>query len=115
MQHILSLPLPISLKSFSLRKGSLKVFLVSNVLLLVLFSFLYVLQINSEISERYLIRNYEKILGDTIRAKEVLEINAIQINSLNNITALLGSENFNFEKVETVHHINIVGNQVVYR
>jgi len=73
----------------------------------------YIFQVNSEISARYLIREYEKKLSEILKENKNLEISSSQVDSLENIAALL--ENLNFEKSGKIKYIRVLNNQVVSR
>lgn len=74
---------------------------------------LYIFQINKMAESSYLIENYEKNLGELTQENKSLEINFAQLNSSENIESLV--KNLNFEKVEKIHYIRILGGAVVVK
>jgi len=112
MNNVLILNPPISF-SFPLRikqKYSLKNFLILNIILIVLLIGFCIFQVNSLITNGYLVQNYEKQLNDLTVENEGLEIKFGKINSLENIDALV--KNLNFEKVDKIYYIRILEGQV---
>lgn len=73
----------------------------------------YIFQVTSEASARYSIQKYEKKLGEISKENKILEIGAVETNSLNNVLAEIGK--FNFEKVEKINYIQVINNQVVVK
>lgn len=92
-------------------KISLRVFWLLLALLLISFLIFYIFQVNSEASERYLIKGHEKRIAELQKANQILEINSAKAGSLDSITVLL--EESNFEKVEKIHYIQVSEIQVV--
>lgn len=80
--------------------------------ILVTFSLIfYVFQVNAEVSERYLIQKYEQKLSEVLKENQNLEISSVQASSLDDIMVLM--EGLNFEKVDKIHYIRVLGNQIV--
>ncbi len=73
----------------------------------------YIFQVNSEISERYSIRDYGKILDKLSKENKNLGINSLQVNSFKNIEESL--KNLNFEKAGKISYIQVLDNQVVVK
>ena len=71
----------------------------------------YVFQINTEISKRYLIKDYQKRITELSSQNKVLEISSAQNGSLDRIVELVAS--LNFEKTDKIHYIKILNTQVV--
>jgi len=92
------------------------IIVLRTLLILSLFSILsllvfYIFQVNAEVSERYSIQKYDKELTQNLKENQNLEINLIQSNNLDNIAVLM--EEFNFEKINKIHYIRVLGNKVV--
>ena len=97
---------------FSLKwKFSLRIFLVLGSVILTACLLFYVFQINLEATERHAIQKYEIKLGEVIRENQILGINLIQANSLENTISLV--DQLNFEKIDKIHYIKVVGNKIV--
>lgn len=71
----------------------------------------YVFQVNSQVSERYQIRKYEKKIDKILGENKMLEISAAQTNSLDRIASLVGDKNF--EKIDKIDYVKILNGQVV--
>lgn len=74
---------------------------------------LYIYQVNTEISTRYLIQNYEKRTEELLNESKNLEISSTKINYLDSVLASV--EKLNFEKPEKIHYIRVMDNQVVVK
>lgn len=113
MNHISTLSPSISIiRPLTLRfKFSLKIFWILSALSIILFLAFYIFQANSMVSEKYLLKDYQKKLNNLSRENEFLEINSAQVNSLGNIENLV--KDFGFEKVGQVHYIQVLESQVV--
>ena len=107
---VLNPPIVRSFLSLNWRAG-LRIILIFSVLLTLVLLVIYIFQVNAEVSERYLIQKYDNQLSETLRENQSLEINLMQSSSLNNVLVLM--DELNFEKVDKVHHIRVLGNQVV--
>lgn len=88
-----------------------KFFWIFSALLIITLFFFYIYQVNAEVSERYLIQDYNKKIKKIFREKGDLEIQGAQINSLDKITELI--KPLNFEKTKKIHYIKILDTQVV--
>jgi len=101
-------------KRFDLRRFCLWASLLTVILLI-----FYIFQINIESSEKYLIQKYENKLNQLIKENNSLMANSFQVNSLDNIAALLEkttqSQELRFEKVGRIHYIRILDTQLVSR
>jgi len=73
----------------------------------------YISQINSEISERYSIKEHEKILERVSNDNKNLGMNYFQVNSLENIVGLL--KTLNFEEAGNISYIQVLDNKVVVK
>ncbi len=71
----------------------------------------YVFQINIEVSERYLIRDYEKRITELSNQNKILAINSTQNSSLGKMAEIIASQDF--EKIDKIHYIRILDTQVV--
>jgi len=71
----------------------------------------YIFQVNKEVSERYLVQQYEKKINELSKENKNLELESAQAASLNKILEQVAS--LNFEKTDKIHYIRIVGTQVV--
>jgi len=108
---ILNLPFP-AINNFSLRvRFNLKFLLIfSSILIFLLFSF-YIFQNNSLISGNYQIKKSQEKINELTIENENLEIQLTGLNSLTSIENLIS--NSNFEKIDKIHYIQIVDNQIV--
>lgn len=97
--------------SLKLPKVSFRVFWFLTALSIAVLLVFYIFQVNAEISERYLIQEYQKRISEVSKENQNLEISSAQINSLDNITLLL--EELNFEKTDKIHYIQALDTQVV--
>ncbi len=88
-----------------------RAFWLLGILLIITFLVFYVFQVNAEVSERYLIQEYQKRINEISKENQNLEISSAQISSLDNITLLL--QEFNFEKTGKIHYIRVLDTQVV--
>lgn len=94
-------------------KISLKLFWFLSFLSIVALLAFYIFQVNAAVSERYLIKEYEKRIGEVSRESQNLVISSAQISSLNKVEELL--ETFNFEEINKIHYIQVLDTQVVIR
>jgi len=92
-------------------KSAMRVFLFFSFLSIISLSGFYVFQAINENNDKYLIEEYEMKLSEASRQSQNLEINLAETNSLDSIIAL--AEKFNFEKVEKIHYIKVLSNQMV--
>ena len=92
-------------------KINMRIFLFLGFLSIIFLSAFYVFQAISENNDKYLIKEYEMKLSEVSRQSQNLEINLVEINSLDSIIAL--TEKFNFEKVEKIHYIKVLNSQMV--
>lgn len=99
-------------RSFSLKWGIiLRVFWALAVLSIIALLVFYIFQVNFEVSERYLIKEYERRLAEVSQESKNLEISLVQMNSLNNVAGLL--KELNFVKIDKIHYIRVLGREVV--
>ena len=80
---------------------------------MVILLFACILQTNLEVSERYLVREYNKKIAELSSDNETLKIASAQNASLDKVIALV--EPLNFEKTDKIHYIKVLDNQVVVR
>lgn len=71
----------------------------------------YVFQANAEISERFLIKEYDKKIQELSKENKVLEIGFAKNGSLDRMKELASS--LGLEKVDKIHYIKVVETQVV--
>ena len=102
----ISLSFPLTLK----KRYSLKTFLILNIILIIFLIGFCIFQVNSLITEGYLVKNYEKQLNVLTVENKNLEIQFGKINSLENLNALVQS--LNFEKVDKIYYIRVLEGQV---
>lgn len=112
--NIISLdnPLVLNLKEFKSEKIT-KLLWIFIILSLFSISIFYIFQINAETSEKYALIAYEKNLSNLIQKKESLNVLAADSASLKNVISLLENYEKNFIKTEKVHHLKIIGNNIV--
>lgn len=92
-------------------KLRLKLFLISNIILICFLLFFYVFQINEMLKNSYLIKNYQKQLEEVSKGNNELKILLPKLTSLENIEKI--AENLNLENNSQVKYIKILENQVV--
>jgi len=73
----------------------------------------YIFQVNALTRETYLIKNYEKNLGQLSSESETLKVDFSKVNSLSNLENYL--QNGNFEKVTQVKYIQILESSLAAR
>lgn len=115
MNLALTLTLPFAIRNhLSLKlKIVLEIFWIFGILSVIALLVFYIFQVNSEISARYFIREYESKLSDILKENKNLEISSVQLDSLDNIAISL--KNLNFEKSGKIKYIRVFNNQVVAR
>lgn len=91
-------------------KFSLKTFWSLSFISIIILSTFYIFQINSVVSESYLLQNYQKKLNQLRQENLILEINLAQVNFLGNVEKKI--ENLGFEKVDKVYYIQVLENQI---
>ena len=84
---------------------------ILSVIIIIGFLVFYVFQINTEISKRYLIKDYEKRIAELSSQNKVLEIDSAQNGSLGKMAEIIASQDF--EKIDKIHYIRILDTQVV--
>jgi len=77
------------------------------------FSSLYIYLVNSEVSGRYALQEYEKKLSEISKENEKLEESFLKVDSLDNVMALL--DGLGLEKTDRVSYIKVTNSQVVVR
>ena len=88
-----------------------KTFWILSVFSIVAFLVFHVFQVNAEVSERYLIKEYEERINELSKENKALEVGLVQIGSLDKIVEQITS--LNFEKTDKVHYIRVLETQVV--
>jgi len=78
-----------------------------------LFSFLILLfsQINAQVQERYLLKEYANKIENLTRENQDLEMKLINKNGLDNVETF--AQKMDFEKTEKIHYIKVLGTTVV--
>jgi len=108
-------PLDISLpiiRVFPLRiKSNLKLFVISFALIIISLISLYFFQFNYLTFANSQIKNSQQIIKKLSIENENLEVQLAKNNSLFSIENLI--ENLNFVKVDKIHYIQILENQIV--
>jgi hypothetical protein len=74
---------------------------------------LYIYLVNSEVSGRYALQEYEKKLSEVSKENEKLEMSFLKVDSLDNVMAML--DGLGLEKTEKVSYIKVVDSQVVIK
>lgn len=77
------------------------------------FLFFYIFQVNAEVSERYLIGEYEKKINELSKENKTLQIGSTQGVSLDKMAEQVAS--LNFEKTDKIHYIRVLEAQVVVK
>ena len=81
------------------------------VLSVISLSFLYIVQTNSEISERFLAKECVNRIAELSKENEVLQVSSAQAASLDKLAQLV--EPLNFEKTENIHYIRVLSTQAI--
>ena len=71
----------------------------------------YVFQINTEISVRFSIKEYQKRITELSNQNKILAINSTQNGSLEKMAEIIASQDF--EKIDKIHYIRVLNTQVV--
>lgn len=71
----------------------------------------YVFQVNTEISARFLIKEYQKRATELASQNKILAINSTQNGSLEKMAEIIASQDF--EKIDKIHYIRVLEAQVV--
>jgi len=74
---------------------------------------LYIYLVNSEVSGRYALQEYEKKLSEISKENEKLEVSFLKENSLDNVMAML--DGLGLEKTDKVSYVKVAGSQVVVK
>ena len=74
---------------------------------------LYIFQVNTEISDRYLIQDYTKKIAEFSKENKVLEINSAKANSLDKLALMV--EPLDFERIDKIHYIKVLTTHAVAR
>lgn len=89
----------------------LKVFRFLFVILIIGLLTFYVFQVNTEISARFLIKEYQKRAAELTNQNKILTINYTQNGSLGKIAEIIASQDF--EKIDKIHYIKVLDTQIV--
>jgi len=89
----------------------LRIFWLFSSLLIGALLVFYIFQENSIVQNIYLLNNYERKLTELQEDYKNLEIKFAEINSLENLESLV--QNLNYEKIEKIRYIQVLGGQVV--
>ncbi|PIR72469.1 MAG: hypothetical protein COU42_01280 [Candidatus Nealsonbacteria bacterium CG10_big_fil_rev_8_21_14_0_10_36_24] len=85
--------------------------LISSVILIIGLLIFYVFQINTEISVRFSIKEYQKRITELSNQNKILAINSTQNGSLEKMAEIIASQDF--EKIDKIHYIRVLNTQVV--
>ncbi len=108
---ILNFPISI-IRALPLKlRFNLKLFWIFSLILIITLLAFYVFQFNALTSETYKIQDSQKKINELFSENENLEIELAKLNSLSTIETLI--EEFNFEKVDKIHYIQILESQIV--
>ncbi|KPJ54838.1 hypothetical protein AMJ47_03265 [Parcubacteria bacterium DG_72] len=72
---------------------------------------LYIFQVNTEISDRYLIQEYSKKIAEFSKENKVLEISSARASSLDKLALMVDS--LDFEKIDKIHYIKVLSTHAV--
>ena len=113
MNNTLSLNPPISITRNLIlkRKLSLKFFWILSISLTIFLLVFYIFQINSIIQNTYIIQGYHEKVKELSEENKKLELSLTELNSLENLGSLV--ENLNYEKVDKIRYIQVLGGQIV--
>ena len=90
-----------------------KLLITLMVFIILLLSGLYIFQVNTEISDRYLIQKYTKKIAEFSKENKVLEINSARASSLDKLASMVDS--LDFEKTDKIHYIKVLSVHAVVR
>lgn len=111
MSNILTLNQPILFVRYLTWRPPLRNFWILIVCFIIFLLSFYVFQINSLVSEGYLLQTYQNKTEKLIQENERLETSLAEMGSLGNIESLI--QGLNFEKISQIHYIQILESQVV--
>ncbi len=116
MNNVLTLEQPLIFRRKSSAKSSkrlfgFKLFLFLEILAAAGLLVLYIFQVNGNVSERYLIQDYQNRIKELSQENQKLEISSSQEISLEKM--MLSLENSDFEKTDKINYIQILDGQVV--
>ncbi|MBZ9569636.1 hypothetical protein KJA16_01805 [Patescibacteria group bacterium] len=108
---ILNFPISI-IRALPLKlRFNLKLFWIFSLILIITLLAFYIFQFNALTSETYKIQDSQKKINELFSENENLEIKLAKLNSLATIETLI--EEFDFEKVDKIHYIQILESQIV--
>lgn len=108
---ILNFPTSI-IRAFPLKlRFNSKLFWIFSLVLIISLLVFYIFQFNAFTSENYKIQDSQKKINGLSSENEILEIRLAKFNSLATIETLI--KEFNFEKVDKIHYIQISESQIV--
>ncbi len=81
------------------------------VFIMLLLSGLYIFQVNTEISDRYLIQDYTKRISEFSKENKVLEISSARASSLDKLALMV--EPLGFEEIDKIHYIKVLSTHAV--
>ena len=90
---------------------NLKLFWIFSLILIITLLVFYIFQFNALTSETYKIQDSQKKINELFSENENLEIKLAKLNSLASIETLI--KEFDFEKVDKIHYIQILESQIV--
>jgi len=99
------------LVSFSLPQINWRTVWISGFILITFLLVFYIFQVNEMTKAGFFVSNYQRKIAELSQENKNLEINFSQVNSLANLEILLN--NFNYEKIEKVHYLKVLGTTVV--
>lgn len=71
----------------------------------------YVFQVNSEVAETAIMKNYEAKISELAKENQEMEVNLVKASAIDNIAPLVSE--LNFEKPSKVSYIRVLGDRVV--
>ncbi len=114
MNNTLILNPPILIRIKELQFGLiLKVFWILSFAFFAALLAFYIFQVNAVISETFQFKNYKKTINELLTENKILEINSIQINSLENLEDKI--EKLGFEKTNKIYYIQVLENKIALK
>ena len=115
MNNILALNPPVLIKRYLIFrwKFNLRIVLVLSFIIIGFLLSFYIFQMIEVAEIGFSVSNHKKEIATLSQEDKNLEINFSQTNSLANLETILNK--FNYEKVEKIHYIRVLGEQVAAR
>ncbi len=80
---------------------------------IIIFLFLYIIQINTLAEETYRIQDYQNKIATITQENDIIFVNSLKKSSLSNVETLI--KDLGFEKTQKIQYIHVLDRQVVAR